>query len=424
MDFNAWTPCDQCGTGQYTADSELQVFMLYNATACWDCPPGSFDHDSSSSLPELSSAYTPCEDCPAGKMNERGSSADASDCVDCDAGRWSNPGSSACAGCLRGSYRGLTDDGCVDCDIDAGEYCERTGLAFPLAAAGFYADVYVSSATNMNATKLVVCLPWQACLGSCPESVQVAVLNDIEAVNTFVGKDDCLGSLGVEACSPGYTGIRCSLCEAFDDERDGCEEVEGMLVPNGFYRMNQRCEPCPCTVMTFEVIVVMAILALFAVFFILDSFSAESSEHASVMVGPGIILLTFCQTVSLSLDIDIPWPPFLRQCIQWLDSFNFDLEFGRPECTITYGPVEKMYMVAMTPVIVFGTLFAYTIFKWIDILPGPEPQEAHKEPHRRAASRDRRHLPLPQVDFRRGHVLRRFFDHVCAQCAASVPLHY
>ena len=361
-DGDTWTPCQECEAGKFTADIDTQVFALENATACHECLTGKFDHDGDGA--------TPCQDCEAGKNNPRTGSTDSTDCDDCDAGRWSDRGSNACAACPIGFYRAANDqDGCMQCDYDAGEVCNSAGMFFARAAAGFYADAYVSSATGMNTTRLVECLPWQACLGRCDAKVQQELLLQEDASATRETMESCDGSLGKDACTEGYQGIRCSLCKPFESgQGSGCEEdADGIAIPNGYYRVNQRCEPCPCTWLTFEVMIFLFVLLLLAALFLLDSFSADFSEHASVMVGPSIILLTFCQTVSLSLDIDIPWPPVLRRCIQWLDTFNFDLEVGRPECTFSYGPVEKMNLVAATPVIVFGTLCLYTFLKYIDI---------------------------------------------------------
>jgi hypothetical protein len=254
------------------------------------------------------------------------------------------------------------------CDYDLGEVCDSIGMHFPMAAAGFYADLYVSSTTGMNMTKIVECLPWQACLGTCSDEARDQLVDDYDASLTQETRESCVGSVGSDACTPGYEGIRCSLCIQYNSDAEDCTEDEDeVLRPNGYYRMNQRCEPCPCTVFSFKVMVILAVLVLFLVYYSLDQLSAVLSEHASVMVGPAIILLTFAQTVSLSLDIDIPWPPLLRQTIQILDKFNVDLEVGRPECTISYGPVEKSLLVALTPVVVFATLGSYVVFKYISI---------------------------------------------------------
>jgi hypothetical protein len=140
-------------------------------------------------------------------------------------------------------------------------------------------------------------------------------------INKFVSEARCPGGIGTESCSPGYTGSRCSVCVAFDADIVECTVDR----PNGFYRSNQRvswqtqqllvvlsatlsntafagqCEPCACSFVTFNMMVIAAILAVFAFLWILDwkvehaSDSDPLSEHASILLAPFFILVTFGQ---------------------------------------------------------------------------------------------------------------------------------
>jgi hypothetical protein len=161
-----------------------------------------------------------------------------------------------------------------------------------MAAAGFYAELLVSATTGMNETKIVECLPWQACLGKCEENIKNQLLSDSDASITQSSRESCVGSVGSEACTEGYEGVRCSLCVQYDDEGEECDSNGETSIPNGYYRMNQRCEPCPCTWMTFGVVVFMFLALMLIFFFLVDRLPPEASEQASAAVGPILIIIT------------------------------------------------------------------------------------------------------------------------------------
>ena len=54
-------------------------------------------------------------------------------------------------------------------------------------------------------------------------------------------------------------------------------------------------------------------VAALALMFLLDTMGSEFSQHASTLAAPAMIILSFCQTITVVLDTDIPWPGFLRQ---------------------------------------------------------------------------------------------------------------
>ena len=64
---------------------------------------------------------------------------------------------------------------------------------------------------------------------------------------------------------------------------------------------------------TFEVMVGLAFIAALATMFMLDKMGSEFSQHASTLAAPSMIIVSFCQTVNVFLETDIPWPEILRE---------------------------------------------------------------------------------------------------------------
>ena len=330
-DANAWTECTACGAGKFTALSVNLTFVDTGASHCTLCPPGRVDSDSDSS--------TDCVDCPAGRANQHiGSTAEA-DCTQCSAGKWAAGGLRECTECVVGTHRpAALLAPCAACN-GLGATCDLPGLATPRALPGFFAHASNASGLTINAT-ITRCIPFYSCLGTCDENFRAQLLEvdapDIQEdslagavvsqtangeINKFVSEARCPGGIGTESCSPGYTGSRCSVCVAFDADIVECTVDR----PNGFYRSNQRvswqtqqllvvlsatlsnaafagqCEPCACSFVTFNMMVIAAILAVFAFLWILDwkvehaSDSDPLSEHASILLAPFFILVTFGQ---------------------------------------------------------------------------------------------------------------------------------
>lgn len=116
--------------------------------------------------------------------------------------------------------------------------------------------------------------------------------------------------------------------------------------------------------------VIVAILAVFVFLWILDwrvehaSDNDPLSEHASILLAPFFILVTFGQTIALFVDLSsIPWPPLLRKVMQWLSSLNINLELTRPECTTTFGPLEKTRFTLLVPVCLMCIVIVYALCK-------------------------------------------------------------
>lgn len=151
----------------------------------------------------------------------------------------------------------------MTCDASLGEKC-GLGSAFPLASAGHFAELITPTATQIT-----LCIPRRACMGTC----NVSVLANLPEDDGFADEDatdlfsSCPGGLGQDSCSTGYMGRRCSLCQPYNPAID-CADDDSII--NGYYRLESRCEPCPCALLSFRWMVGLAFLFAVLVLLALD----------------------------------------------------------------------------------------------------------------------------------------------------------
>ena len=130
----------------------------------------------------------------------------------------------------------------MPCDPSKGESCEA-GSPYPLAAAGYFAEL-TTSTTGENSTVITACIPFPyACLGTCSDEDAsfIAAQDSFTETEQVASLSSCPAGLGKDSCTLGYGGPRCSLCLAYDADAQCTDDV-----PNGYYRLESRCEPCPC----------------------------------------------------------------------------------------------------------------------------------------------------------------------------------
>ena len=355
LDANAGTACEQCSSGTYTAD-DANKFVRSNATQCPPCAPGSFDNDTD--------AGTACSACATGKANPDAGSVGMSACIPCAPGRWASlDGTPVCPDCPEGTYRGPDDlDGCVQCDAALGKLC-LPGSSYPHAAAGYFAEITTDA--GVNATTVVACIPFPfACLGTCSRAVTAFVLTEETLSDDDQGLNlaSCGPGLEGQSCTIGYEGSRCSLCTPFNAEIK-CSDT----ITNGFYRLESRCEPCPCTWITFNVMIVALFLGALGLMFALDLLGSEFADHASTLAAPLLILVSFAQTIAVFLDTGIPWPDSLRKLMLVFSFLNFNLELTRPDCAGDFGALKKVQVALSMPVFVGSVIAAYGLITLVRI---------------------------------------------------------
>ena len=97
------------------------------------------------------------------------------------------------------------------------------------------------------------------------------------------------------------------------------------------------------------VLIVLVIVAFVAVALFADSFLAKVHNTAELLA-PALILMTFFQTLSLLVKVEIVWPDRLRALMNALSFFNLNLELASPECSVKFDANARMNMVLMSPV--------------------------------------------------------------------------
>ena len=95
-----------------------------------------------------------------------------------------------------------------------------------------------------------------------------------------------------QSCSPGYEGLRCAEC-IMTDPSVTC----GDGVTNGYFRLDQRCEPCPCSVFGFKSYVAGFMLLFCGALPLTDHLheAEAAATYLSTLTAPFVILLTFVQ---------------------------------------------------------------------------------------------------------------------------------
>jgi hypothetical protein len=184
-----------------------------------------------------------------------------------------------------------------------------------------------------------------------------SIISLLSVCSPFVA---CIGGVGREGCGRGYTGERCAECVAFDGNLDDslCDDTN----PNGYYRLDERCEPCPCNRASMEVIIGTACVLLTVVMVLLDHVLRDV-DHLSSIFAPVMIVIQFFQTLALLLDLDVAWPPELRALLSKLNALNINVEFARPECTRVFGAREKLEFTLAIPCFVLFCLGVYCLVK-------------------------------------------------------------
>ena len=325
---------------------------------------------------------TDCEVCAAGKFNSQLGATSITACIDCPLGYWADAGADRCSPCVPGYYG--TAAGCMPCSGE-GWLCDVPGLTGPRAAVGYYASTASTNASQFTISK---CVPFEACLGTCDQSEREQLL----LVKDNAKSVQCAAATGEESCSPGYEGPRCSMCTEF---AEGVECSADQV--NGYYRRNQRCVPCPCGSVTFSMMVGAAAVSIVAFMSFLDCFVTSGgetdsvTEHASTLVAPAFILVTFGQTISVFTDLKIPWPATLKDLMAYMSALNINLELTRPECSMKIGPLEKTKFTILMPLFFMSIVCLYSGVRVLQFtrckgLKENEQQDARQQIYRRTVT--------------------------------------
>ena len=335
--------CEQCAQGTYSPG-------LWKT--CVKCHGAEIDHDADPA--------TPCvryDLCPAGQEIVPGIRSYVSQDEELHSTR-NRPGYSTnddCQPCAAGRYRMSADRaGCVD--PGKGLVCPYEGMAQPLPAA----DYYLSQSSLLELAQELpedrvpaMCVPAEACLGgkigvpqstgatawareSCEEQMRSpsdpeAIAPIVFAGHTVLDPGECTG-----VCKVGYERDRCSMCT------------------QGFKRNLDECELCPTQPLSLRWLIVVVLVLALTAGLVAVAIVRWLSGYVSTMrelATPALILVTFAQTLSSMLALQMHWPPFVKRLFKMLSVLNVSLEFADPECSFEFTFMRKLIFALSLPAI-------------------------------------------------------------------------
>jgi hypothetical protein len=154
-----------------------------------------------------------------------------------------------------------------------------------------------------------VCCEDDGLLQGVPTQGYFMLAGDPGSLVRCVPPEACIGgAFGETNCATGYTGKRCAACQATEPK---------------YYRRDGSCTKCH-NVIPLPVLAVVAFIVLVSAAMLADTFLSKV-HNSSEVLAPGLILLNFCQTMSLLVDIEIAWPPQLRHLMNALSVLNFNV---------------------------------------------------------------------------------------------------
>ena len=396
-DEDPTTPCTDCDVGYYAS--------VGGQTACTQCSSGTFDdRDPSTVCEECAPGKSPfanltgCDECPPGTEPR---------CVPSGGRPWDEGGcgdgetnSVQCMHCPANTYRNAGDGlaepyGCQQCTAK-GITCPLSGMPFPLPLPGFFMANETSK--TLAERPAVECRPYKACdniirvvpaLSGTPSPLHVGALcvdatcvpKETDAgqgrlcrvdLTTATAKAEC------EAAGCTFTEGTCdearrlfvdSVGDVFEHSTDalppscagGYDKEKCAKCAKLYYRKDHVCEPCPTGAPGFWLLLFLAFSSIVAMLVCISYFAGKMVVRWHVfnqLTTPFIILVTFVQTLSVVIDMDLRWPAFLLEIFRWFNFLTFNLELGRPECTIDWDFEKKVLCTLSTPVFVYAASVA------------------------------------------------------------------
>ncbi|MDA8539107.1 hypothetical protein N9K47_00010 [bacterium] len=237
-----------------------------------------------------------------------------------------------------------------------GKVCPLLGMPFPLPKSGFY--LQPSSAEHPQTA--FRCQPDKACQNVLPNTL----LSTLDSGQTGIVGALCTADICGDAvqvfydifeatapgCSIGYAGDDCAQCMSTSTAK--------------YFRNGKLCQPCPSNVLSPWTLLALGFFLFVAFLVFVSYFAGKVVTKAQVLnqlTTPLIILVTFGQTLSVVVDIDLKWPSFLLEIFSWFSFLTLkcvlvhccifycascgliinmlgccSLELGRPECSIEW----------------------------------------------------------------------------------------
>ena len=185
-------------------------------------------------------------------------------------------------------------------------------------------------------------------MATCPPAATEGDLLNLE---------DCPGAIGNETCATGYSGHRCSVCTPMDPTKECTSDIV-----NGYYRLNEECLPCPCTIFTIWTMIPLGFLLILLIMISLDHVLGGVA-HMSTLMAPVTITISMVQTLYVLLEMELTWPRQLRQFFKLFAFLNLNIQLARPECSGRFSIEDRLVATLAMPFGIFLLLAVYAVVK-------------------------------------------------------------
>ena len=178
-----------------------------------------------------------------------------------------------------------------------------------------------------------------ACDANHPEDCSRCVFNS-EDKSATVGTCECVGG-----------GPRCGLCRLAIDKDNSADGLEY----KGYFRLNDECQECPDNPW-----LLLILMAAAVVLFCVVGWWMQDKKVNVAFVSIGV---DYFQVLAIFARIRIRWPQWMRDILQVLSIFNFNIDIAAPECVIPdFDYKIKWIVIMLLPLIFAGILFLIFLF--------------------------------------------------------------
>ena len=155
-----------------------------------------------------------------------------------------------------------------------------------------------------------------------------------------------------DQCTPGYGGDKCLECSRYP-------AYNSTSPINGYYKMGQKCEPCPEN----DFVLILIICALVIVVLILLLFIYKIAQ-SKLPLAPMSSAIRHMQFMSFFIQINVPYPDFLLRMYSYLSSlFAFNLaDMTSPECIVETSYQQEWIVYTSGPLALVSLIILWAAF--------------------------------------------------------------
>lgn len=182
-----------------------------------------------------------------------------------------------------------------------------------------------------------------ACDHNNPEDCARCVVDD----TTGLGTCECMGG-----------GPRCGLCRLAGG---GIDPATGKKY-KGYYRLNDECQECPENPALLIALMVLALVA----FCVIGWWMQDKKVNVAFLS----IGVDYFQVLAIFARIKVRWPLWVKQILQVLSVFNFNIDIAAPECIMPDFDYRIKWIMMMSLPLMFAAMLwmincTICLKKWI-----------------------------------------------------------